>query len=462
MNSAQPQNKMGVMPIDKLVISMSAPMMVSMLIQALYNVVDSIFVARITDLNDFPLRAVSMAFPAQSLMIAVSVGTGVGVNALLSRRLGAKDFKGANQVATTGVFLAFCSYLVFALLGIFLVKPFFEVQVADVADAVEKVAIIEYGWQYLSICMIASFGIFFQIIFERLLQSTGKTLLTMCTQGIGAIVNIIFDPIFIFVFDLGVAGAALATVLGQIVAMILAIIFNLKLNKEVKVNFRSLFKADGKTILAIYGIALPSIIMQSIGSVMVFTLNKILGSLDGQAITVFGIYFKLQSFVFMPVMGLNNGLVPIVAYNYGAENRKRIIQTVKCASLYALVIMTVGMAIIQIFPKPILSLFNPPEAIEQMSILALRIISTHFVLAAISIVLSSTFQALGKAVFSMLVSIARQLVVLLPAAFLLSLTGNVNNVWWAFPIAEVMSLAMCLIFFVYIYKKMISKIPSNS
>ena len=454
MTKQQTENKMGIMPVNKLLISMSAPMMVSMLVQALYNVVDSIFVSHITN-DGLPMTALSLAFPAQSLMIAVGVGTGVGVNALLSRKLGAKDFKGANHVAETGVFLAFCSYIVFMILGIFAVRPFFEMQT-------KNLAIVEYGVQYLSVCMIASFGFFFQIMYERLIQSTGKTMLTMITQGVGAIVNIIFDPIFIFTFKMGVTGAAVATVMGQMVAMLLAITLHHKYNKEVSLNYKQILKPDVKMIGAVYSVALPSIVMQSIGSVMVFMLNKILLSFNEVAAAVFGIYFKLQSFVFMPVLGLNNGLVPIVSYNYGAGHRQRITKTIKLSILYALIIMIIGMIVIQLFPDKLLELFNASQQQMEMGVVALRIISVHFVLAAECIVLSSVFQALGKAVRSMIVSIARQLVVLLPVVYLLSLTGDVNNVWWAFPIAEVASLIMCVAFYFDVYKKIIRKISTDN
>lgn len=445
MSDVKNQNKMGIMPINKLLISMSAPMMASMLVQALYNVVDSIFVSQITN-DDFPLTALSLAAPAQTLMVAVGVGTGVGVNALLSRKLGEKDFDGANRIATAGVFLAFCSYIVFALLGVFAVRPFFEMQTTNSE-------IVEYGVQYLSICYIFSFGFFLQVLCERLMQSTGKTLYIMYCQGLGAIINIIFDPIFIFVFKMGVSGAAIATVLGQICAMLLAVFLHHHKNKEVRIDCKKLFKPQLNIIRNIYGVALPSIVMQSIGSVMVFLLNKILISFTETATAVFGVYFKLQSFVFMPVFGLNNGMVPIVSYNYGAENRKRITKTIKLSLVYSFVIMFVGLVIIQLIPDKIFMLFNATEQTQTMGVVALRIISLHFPLAAFAIILSSVFQALGKAVRSMIVSIARQIVVLLPAAYLLSLTGTVDAVWWAFPIAEVVSLALCIIFYIGIYKK---------
>ena len=453
MSHTAKENKMGIMPVNKLLITMSAPMMLSMLIQALYNVVDSIFVSWIGESNN-ALTAVSLAFPAQSLMIAVAVGTGVGVNSLISRKLGAKDFDGANKIAANGVFLALCSYLVFLLLGLTIVRPFFELQ-TDIPE------VIDNGVTYLRICMCCSFGVFFQIMYERLMQSTGKTIYIMYCQGLGAIINIILDPILIFGYlgmpKMGVAGAAVATVAGQISAMLLAILIHHTRNKEVRIDYRN-FRPSLRSIRDIYFIAFPSIIMQSIGSVMVFILNGILISFTKIAVDVFGVYFKLQSFVFMPVFGLNNGLVPIVGYNYGAKKRERIVKAIRYACMYALTIMIVGLLVIQFIPDKILMIFNASDEMLNIGVFALRIISTHFVLAGVSIVLSSVFQALGQAFKSMFVSIARQLVVLLPAAKLLSLSGNVNLVWWAFPIAEVVSLLLCVIFFVGIYKKVISKI----
>lgn len=450
MSDVKNQNKMGLMPVNKLLISMSAPMMASMLVQALYNVVDSIFVSHITG-DDFPLTALSLASPAQTLMIAVGVGTGVGVNALLSRKLGEKDYDGADKIATTGVFLAFCSYIVFALLGIFAVRPFFQMQT-------NNPEIIKYGVEYLSVCYVLSFGFFFQIMYERLMQSSGKTLYIMFCQGLGAIINIIFDPIFIFCFKMGVTGAAAATVLGQICAMLLAITLHHKKNREVKLSYSNLFKPKLGIIRNIYGIALPSIVMQSIGSLMVFLLNRILISFTETATAVFGVYFKLQSFVFMPVFGLNNGMVPIISYNYGAGKRERITKTIKLSLMYSFIIMSLGLIIIQLIPDKIFMLFNATEQTQAMGVVALRIISTHFPLAAFAIILSSVFQSLGKAVYSMVISIARQLVVLIPAAYLLSLSKTVDAVWWSFPIAEVASLTLCVIFYIDIYKKLIKKI----
>ena len=450
-----PENKMGTMPVNSLLISMSLPMMISMLVQALYNVVDSIFVSRI---SENALTAVSLAFPLQSLMIALGAGTGVGVNALLSRSLGEKDYEKVNSSAMNGVFLALLSFVAFVVVGLFAVGPFYRSQTNDAE-------IINYGIQYLTIVCSCSFGMYTQFIFERLLQSTGKTFYTMLTQGTGAIINIIFDPILIFGLlgapKMGVAGAAVATVFGQIVAGILAIIINQKKNEEVKLRFKG-FRPDIHMIGQIYAVGVPSIIMQSIGSIMVYGLNKILMAFSSTATAVFGVYFKLQSFIFMPVFGLNNGMIPIIAYNYGARNKKRLIKTLKLSILYAVVIMTAGVMIFQIFPDKLFLLFDASDHMLSMGVPALRIISTHFILAGFCIICSSSFQALGNGVYSMIISICRQLVVLLPAAFLLSKLGNVNYVWWAFPIAEGVSLLLNIIFLININRKIITPLGKNT
>ncbi|MCI8530287.1 MAG: MATE family efflux transporter [Lachnospiraceae bacterium] len=449
VRNVQSENKMGVMPINKLLLSMSLPMMISMLVQALYNIVDSIFVSRI---NEYALRAVSLAFPIQSLMIAVSVGTAVGINAFLSRTLGEKDFEKANTISVNGIFLAFVSYVVFALVGIFISQPFFASQTA-IAE------VREYGTVYLTICCTAGIGIFMQTTLERLLQSTGKSLYAMVTQGAGAIVNLVLDPILIFgAFGLpamGVAGAAAATVIGQIVAAVLALVFNLKWNKEIQISFRG-FRPDKKLIANIYKVGIPSIVMQAIGSVMTYGMNLILEAF-GAAQTVFGIYFKLQSFIFMPIFGLNNGMVPIIAYNFGAGNRERVVRTMKSSIKYAVCIMLAGLAVMQLIPAQLIGLFDAEASSELLviGIPALRTICLSFCFAGYCIVVGSVFQALGNGVYSMIVSIARQLCVLLPVAWLFSLSGNVNLIWWAFPIAEIVSLGMSTFFLVRIYKNII-------
>lgn len=445
------ENKMGTMPINKLLLSMSVPMMLSMLVQALYNVVDSIFVARI---SENALTAVSLAFPLQSLMIALGGGTGVGVNALLSRALGEKDYEKVNKAAENGVFLAGCSAVVFFLIGLFAVKPFYLSQTTDTE-------IVAYGVEYLSIVCCFSFGIYAQFIFERLLQSTGKTFYAMITQMTGAVINLILDPLLIFGLlgfpKMGVAGAAIATVCGQIAAGTLALVINKKKNHEVQFSIRRM-RPSLECIGQIYKVGIPSIIMQSIGSVMVYGLNQILIVFSTTATAVFGVYFKLQSFIFMPVFGLNNGMVPIVAYNYGARKRKRMIKTVKLSMLYAIGIMSVGCLVFQLIPDLLFLLFDASDHMLEMGIPALRIISLHFPIAGFCIIGGTLFQALGNGVYSLITSICRQLVVLLPAAYLLSLLGNVNYVWWAFPIAELMSLAVTTVFIVLINKKIISKI----
>ena len=449
------ENKMGVMPVNRLLLSMSLPMMASMLVQALYNIVDSIFVSRI---NENALTAVSLAFPIQSLLIAFGTGTGVGVNALLSRALGQKDEKTANKAAMNGLFLTVATYLVFLIVGLFIARPFYLGQTRD-----EQ--IVEYGVAYLSIVCVFSIGMLFQVMLEKLLQSTGKTIYSMITQIVGAVTNVIFDPILIFGLcgfpKLGVAGAAAATIFGQCLAGGLALYFNLKQNPEIRLSLKG-FKPDLQIIGKIYAVGIPSIVMQAIGSVMTYGMNRILIGFTSTATAVFGVYFKVQSFIFMPVFGLNNGMVPIIAYNYGAGRRERVIRTVRLSVCYALAIMAVGLAIFQLAPQYLLYLFDASENMLQIGIPALRIISLSFLFAAFGIVSSSLFQALGNGVYSMFVSLTRQLIVLLPAAWLLSLAGRVELVWLAFPIAEVFSFALSLIFTVRISKTVINHIGETA
>ena len=445
-NTNVKENKMGVLPIPKLLISMSLPMILSMLVQALYNIVDSMFVAQ---LNEEALTAVSLAFPVQNLMIAVAAGTGVGINALLSRSLGEKKFDQANTIAKNGVFLAIVSALVFALLGAIGSRFFFEIQTSDPL-------IVEYGTQYMSVITIASIGIFMQIAFERLLQSTGKTIFNMVTQGLGAIINIILDPIMIFgLFGfpaMGVTGAAFATVCGQIIAAILGIVLNHKYNKEIHVNMRE-FKPDKETIGAIYKIGVPSIIMQSIGSITTFSMNNILLMFSSTAATVFGVYFKLQSFIFMPVFGLTNGMIPIVAYNYGARNKKRITSTLKLSIAMSVSIMAVGVVVFQFFPNTLLSLFDASDHMLSIGVPALRTISWSFIFAGYCIMCSAAFQALGNGVYSMLISMARQLFIIIPVAFAFAKLFGLDMVWWSYPIAEIVAVFLCTFFLRRILKQ---------
>lgn len=449
--NVQTENKMGIMPIGRLLLNMSLPIMISMLVQAFYNIVDSIYVSQI---NENALTAVSLAFPVQNLMIAVAAGTGVGVNALLSKALGEKNYEKVNRTAGNAVFLAIMSYLAVLLLSFIGIGAFYRSQTTDAE-------IIHYGIQYGRICCFLSFGMFIQVAMERLLQATGKTLYTMVIQGSGAIINIILDPILIFgrygFPEMGVAGAAAATVIGQIAAGMLAVILNHKVNHEVKLT-RSSMRPDFKTIAQIYKVGVPSIVMQSIASVMTYGMNLILMTFSSTATAVLGVYFKLQSFIFMPVFGLNNGMIPIIAYNYGADCKERVVQTIKYSVIYAMSIMAVGTFIFHVFPKELFLLFHASETMLEIGVVALRIISISFIVAGYCIVCGSVYQALGNGVYSLTVSVARQLFVLLPTAYLLSLLGNVNYVWLAFPIAELMSLAMSTIFLVRIYKKIISKL----
>lgn len=433
------ENKMGIMPVGKLLATMSAPMMVSMLIQACYNIVDSVFVSQ---LSENALNAVSLAFPMQQLMIAVCGGTSVGMNALLSRALGAKEFDKANRIANTGIFLFICSYAVFCLAGIFLAKPFFLAQ-TDVEE------IVNYGVDYVSICMCLSFGIFAQFCFEKMLQATGRTIFTMVTNLVGTIVNIILDPILIFGLlgfpRLEVAGAAVATVAGQMAAGLVAILFNLKYNKDVHLSTK-LIRPNKEITKEIYKIGLPSIVMQSIGSIMTFCMNKILIAFTTTATAVFGAYFKLQSFIFMPIFGLNNGMVPIIAYNYGAKNYQRVKKTIKLTILTAITIMSAGTLLFELIPNVLLGFFNASEHMLEIGVPALRIIGTHFMLAGFCIIAGSVCQAIGNPNHSLITSVCRQLVVLIPSAWLLSLTGRLELVWLAFPIAELVSLVLNIIF----------------
>lgn len=443
------ENKMGVMPVNKLLINMSLPMMFSMLVQAFYNIADSIFVSRF---SQDALTAVSLAFPFQMLMFSFILGTCVGVNALLSMRLGQKNQDAVNATAANGIFLAFCNYIGFCILAFVLVDPYLKSQTSNPL-------IIEYAKTYLSIVMYAGFGVCFGITFDRLLQSTGKTFYTMITQIIGAGTNIIFDPLLIFGIGpfprMGIAGAAIATVAGQILSMTVSIIFNFKVNHEIHITFKR-FKPDGLIIGQIYKVGFPSIILQAVGSFTTYGMNlifKAFGSLSDTIIAVYGAYFKLNSFVFMPVFGLNNGVVPIVAYNYGARNRKRITATIRSSLLFAVCIMSLGVTVFELFPDTLLGFFKASLSMRAIGIPALRIIGTSFIGAAIAISLGSVFQALGSAVYSMTVSIARQVGVLLPVAFAFSLTGNIDLVWLCFPIAEVVSVALSLCFFARIYRK---------
>lgn len=442
------ENKMGVMPINKLIITMSLPMVVSMLVQALYNVVDSMFVSR---LSEDALTAVSMAFPMQNLMISVAVGIGVGINAMLSRSLGEKNFDAANKTAENGIFLELIGYILFLLIGIFITKPFFLAQSAS--DEITAM-----GIEYTGICLIMSFGIFMQIASERILQSTGRTVYTMITQTTGAVINIILDPILIFGLfgmpKMGVAGAAAATVTGQICAAIFATVLNIKCNPDVHISFKG-FRPETKYVRTILSVGVPSIIMSSVGSVMTFGMNKILITFSSTAVAVFGIYFKLNSFIFMPVFGLNNGTVPIISYNYGAKNKKRLTKTIKLAIVYAVAMMLAGLALFQLIPDVLLRLFDASDHMLEIGVPALRVISLSFSFAGICIVISSCFQALGHGFLSMFVSIVRQLIVLLPSAFILAKLGGIHAVWWSFNIAEIFSLSLSLIFYRYIYNKTI-------
>ena len=446
----RPENKMGTMPINKLIINMSLPLITSMFVQAFYNIVDSLFVARI---NEDALTAVSMSFPAQNLMISAGVGVGVGITALIARYLGAHDEKGITRVVHNGIFLGILNSILFALFGIFLAKFYFEFQKAS--------GIIEtYGIQYLSICSIFAFSIIMEITFERMLIASGKTIYTMITQSTGAIINIIFDPIFIFGLfgfpKMGIVGAAVATIFGQTVAMFMALYFNVVKNHEVRISIKK-FAVDFKTIINIYEIGFPSIVMQSAASFMIFQLNNLLASFSTTATAVLGVYFKLQSFVILPVFGLNNSVISIVSYNYGAGKIKRLLKTVKVANIYAFSIMLAGFVLCQILPVQILKIFDASDNMLAIGVPALRIISFSFLIAPFSIVSSGTFQALGKGTFSLIISLIRQLIVILPLSYLLSRIMGMKGVWVAFPIAEIVAGILTIIYLRKLYKNEIMK-----
>lgn len=427
------------MPINKLLVNISLPMVVSMLVQALYNIVDSVFVAQI---DEYALTAVSLAFPLQNFMIAVAAGTGVGVNALLSKRLGEQRLDEANLAAGNSVFLAGCNYLLFLLIGIGFSDFYFRVQ-TDIPE------IIAYGKIYMFICTACSFGLFGQFCFERLLQATGRTVCTMITQTTGAVLNLIFDPILIFGWfgfpKMGISGAAAATVFGQIAAMFFGFYYNQKKNKEIRLSV-SAIRPQKATLQQIYAVAVPAILMQSIGSVMTFFMNKILLGFTSTAAAVFGVYFKLQSFIFMPVFGMNNGLIPIVAYNFGAGYRERIVKVMKSSMAAAVVIMLAGLITAELIPEQLLLLFNASEQMLTIGVFALRVLSLCYIFAGVSIVASGLFQGLGKSVYSLVLSVIRQLVILIPAAYLLSLTGRLEAVWFSFPLAEIASLLVTLLY----------------
>ncbi len=451
MDKTLTENKMGIMPIPRLVITMALPLMLSMITQALYNIVDSIFVAQI---GEHALTAVSLAFPVQNLMTATVTGTGVGINALLSLKLGQKNYEAVNKVASNGIFLALCSYTFFFILGFVFIPMYFQSQTSDAE-------ILRHGLAYTKIVVHGSFGLFFVVTFNRLLQATGKTIYGMVIQMSGVAINIILDPIFIFgLFGfprLETTGAALATIFAQIGSMCVGIYFNLKVNKEIKFSFKG-FKPDIQIIKRIYKVGIPSIVMASIGSVMVYAINMILAAFSSTAIAVFGIFFKLNSFAIMPVLGLNNGLVPIIAYNIGAKHKSRVITTIKVSTLFAFIFTVAATSVFLIFPGELLALFNASPSMITIGIPALRIMSLMFLLAGFGITFSGVFQALGNGVLSLWVSVVRQLVFIVPVAWLLAQTGTLENVWWAFPIAEIAGMTLSVIFMIRMNKTVLSKI----
>ncbi len=444
------ENKMGTMKTTRLLFSMSIPIIISMLVQALYNIVDSVFVAGFNPIEG--TGALTLAFPIQNLLLAVSIGLAVGINALLSRSLGQRNYDKANRIAGQGFFLMGCGYIIFLALGIFFVDMYSRSQSAG------NELLAQYSTEYLRVICIGSISVFIQVLAERLLQATGRSILSMITQGVGAIINIILDPMLIFgvpalgIPSLGVLGAAIATVIGQAVAAVLGIIFNLVYNKEIRILVKN-FAPKLALVKEILGISIPSVLMQAIGTVMTLSMNMILISFSEIAMNVFGVYFKLQSFIFMPIFGLNNGMVPILSYNYGAGKPKRVYSTMKISYITAISYAVFGFLCFQLFPEALLSIFQAGEEMLAIGRVALRIISISFLFAGFSIISISTCQALGKSIFALFVSVGRQLVVLVPVAFVLSLFRRVELVWWAFPIAELMSLVLSALFLVITLKK---------
>ncbi len=448
------ENKMGTMPIGRLLFTMALPLALSMLVQAFYNIVDSVFVSQISDANNDALTAVGLAFSVQNIMIGIASGIAVGVNALMSRALGEKDLKQVNTIAFNGLLLTFFGMILTALFGIFCAEPFMRSQSSNEA-------VIEYGVTYIRIITILSFAIFGEVLLERLLQATGRTSYTLYTQGTGAIINIILDPIFIFGWGpiprMEVAGAAIATVIGQLVAFLMALYFNLRKNKEISFSLRG-FCPDAKAIGRILGIGIPSVIMVAIGSLMYYCFNLVLkglGTVGETGTTVYGAYYKLQSFIFMPIFGMSNAVLAISAYNYGARKPERIMKTIKLGSIAATVIMAIGVLLFMLLPEQLLGFFNPDEQMLKVGVPAMRILSLPFLTAGACIIFGNVFQALDKSVYSMVNSISRQLVVLIPAAYLLSLSGNIDLVWFSYPIAEVVALMMSIVMMISVYRKKI-------
>ena len=442
------ENKMGVMPVCKLLANMALPMIISMLVQALYNVVVSIYVSQI---SESAVTALSLAFPVQNMQIGFAVGIGVGINSLLSKSLGEGNREAANRTAGNGMVLMFIVTVAFMLFGLFGARPYFEIQ-STVRETVEG------GIAYTRICCLLVMGSFLQIYSERLLQATGRTVLTMVTQAVGAIINIILDPVFIFGWfglpAMGLAGAAIATVIGQWAGALLGLYFNEKHNPDVQFGWRYA-KLDGKIVKGILTVGIPSIVMNGVGSVMNFGMNQILQGFTEPATSVFGIYFKLQSFFFMPLFGINGATISIVAFNYGARKPERIVKTLKLACTAALVLMATGLLAFQLVPDLLLGMFNPSDAFLEIGRAALRTISWSFPVAAVCICLGASFQAMGNGIYATITSLARQMLVLLPVAYLMSLTGNVNNIWWAYPIAEIVSGSLTVFFFLRIYRQKI-------
>ena len=455
MEEKQITNKMGIEPVGSLILKMGIPMILSMMLQAFYNIVDSYFVSSMEGVGDAAVNALTLAFPIQALMVALAIGTGVGVNSLLSKFLGMGDRKAASRIAGNAVFLSVCTYILFLIFGLFFVDAYISSQTSDPI-------IQEMGCSYLKICTVLSFGSVIYMIYEKLLQGTGKTVLSTIAQVSGAITNIILDPIMIFgMFGcpaLGIAGAAYATVIGQVVSLVLGMIFHHTKNKEIETKAEYLVP-DKEIITAIYRVGIPAIIMQALMSVMTYCINIIFVRVSGSVVTAYGIYFKIQQFVFFAAFGLNNAIIPIVAFNYGMRDRARISKAIRCGLLYNAIIMLAGAVLLQVFGKQIIGLFDVSTEVKELSIQAVRIVTLGYILVGANVIFQGIFQALGEGIKSLVISAIRLIIVVLPLAYFFTTLPNAQNiVWAAFPIAEACGLVVSILFMSRVSKNKLSRI----
>ncbi len=455
MEEKQITNKMGIEPVGSLILKMGIPMILSMMLQAFYNIVDSYFVSSMQGVGDAAVNALTLAFPIQALMVALAIGTGVGVNSLLSKFLGMGDRKTASRIAGNAVFLSVCTYILFLIFGLFFVDAYISSQTSDPI-------IQEMGCSYLKICTVLSFGSVIYMIYEKLLQGTGKTVLSTIAQVSGAITNIILDPIMIFgMFGcpaLGIAGAAYATVIGQVVSLVLGMIFHHTKNKEIETKAEYLVP-DKEIITAIYRVGIPAIIMQALMSVMTYCVNIIFVRVSGSVVTAYGIYFKIQQFVFFAAFGLNNAIIPIVAFNYGMRDRARISKAIRCGLLYNATIMLAGAVLLQVFGKQIIGIFDVSTEVKELSIQSVRIVTLGYIFVGANVIFQGIFQALGEGIKSLVISAIRLIIVVLPLAYFFTTLPNAQNiVWAAFPIAEACGLVVSILFMSRVSKNKLSRI----